>query len=865
MSKISVDVSSARIPILQVGYQGENEVTDVLFDISSWITEFGEGVAQLRVKRPGNSEDESYILSLIITDGKAVWTVSETDTANKGNGKVQLSYLVGNVVKKAVIYPYKVGKSIVGADSPVDPFDSWIERSKAWAIGETLDDEYVPETDETYQNNAKYYAEQADILGSAQVVLATEKATLATEKAVAAAESEANAAASEAAVNGVSTQLTTRMSAIETEQSVQDARMDTFVALQQGSTTGDAELTDIRVGADGVTYTSAGNAVRGQISGVKSDLVELRDETYTIEESVFGFVEVPMTLASWNTSGWYSSDGQKHDTSGYVNSKNEITPFTRYNIHYFSYYSSTYAILDENDNILSVGESADSLGESSHSKWIDTTIVAPYNAKFIALSSGNSDTEVSNRETTTIKKILLGEDKIENLVGMNEAELEAIKILFDNDVECGEFISSSVITKSTGKPYTSTELNGFSVSDYIEVEPNTLVRVIASSQYGGNICYAIYDNAKEPIVKGDESLSGQPAKVIDKLVYVPKNGKYIVISRVDGNESKIVNLTKTVDFYPVKYGFEFKKMLAPSWSIVDSGTNEFFLAEVDVKGGSKVRVTTTTNWGNPYFGFKRADGTVISIETAPSGVQTLTNAIIDVPTNATKIIVNSYAKYPLKIETLQPNKEQKWDNKKWCVIGDSLTDLNGRCYFHYYDYINMETGINIEYRGESDTGYAKGIEINNAFYQRIPNIDGDADAITIFGSFNDLASGLPLGTKTDATNTTIGGCVNLCIDAIYNKTQLANIGIITPCPWEQYTPMGNNASAVDYVNLLIEICEYRGIPYLDLFRCSNLRPWVESFRNLTYKQDDGNGTHPDDVGHKIISSEFKSLLERLLL
>ena len=166
MSKISVDVSSARIPVLQVGYQGENEVTDVLFDISSWITEFGEGVAQLRVKRPGNSEDESYVLSLIITDGKAVWTVSETDTANKGNGKVQLSYMVGNILKKAVIYPYKVGKSIVGADSPVDPFDSWIERSKAWAIGKTLDGNDVPETDETYQNNAKYYAEQADILGT---------------------------------------------------------------------------------------------------------------------------------------------------------------------------------------------------------------------------------------------------------------------------------------------------------------------------------------------------------------------------------------------------------------------------------------------------------------------------------------------------------------------------------------------------------------------------------------------------------------------------------------------------------------------------------------------------------------------------
>ena len=54
------------------------------------------------------------------------------------------------------------------------------------------------------------------------------------------------------------------------------SRMDTFTSLPEGSTTGDAELIDIRVKVDGTIAPTAGTAVREQISELKSDLGNLR-------------------------------------------------------------------------------------------------------------------------------------------------------------------------------------------------------------------------------------------------------------------------------------------------------------------------------------------------------------------------------------------------------------------------------------------------------------------------------------------------------------------------------------------------------------------------------------------------------------
>ena len=63
------------------------------------------------------------------------------------------------------------------------------------------------------------------------------------------------------------------------ELAVLKNRMDAFTVLPDGSTAGDAELKDIRIGYDGAGYNTAGDAVRGQAAALDSRTTALEQMT----------------------------------------------------------------------------------------------------------------------------------------------------------------------------------------------------------------------------------------------------------------------------------------------------------------------------------------------------------------------------------------------------------------------------------------------------------------------------------------------------------------------------------------------------------------------------------------------------------
>ena len=118
---------------------------------------------------------------------------------------------------------------------------------------------------------------------------------------------------------------------------VLENRMNTFASLQEGSTSGDAELIDIRVPANGFNndtpYPTAGAAVRGQSGALKKDLSEIFEKSFTWVDKIM-----------FNCNGYLDTT---IDT--FSSAKIDVSAFNGFRIYITTYtaFNGTYGFYDE--------------------------------------------------------------------------------------------------------------------------------------------------------------------------------------------------------------------------------------------------------------------------------------------------------------------------------------------------------------------------------------------------------------------------------------------------------------------------------------------------------------------------------------
>ena len=161
-------------------------------------------------------------------------------------------------------------------------------------------------------------------------------------------------------------------------------RIDNLAKLKEGSTTGDAELQDIRVGADGKIYENAGQAVREQVGELKGDLDKLatlgktywKDGANRLNPSLDTFT---IGFLNPDNGGIVNNDGFK--TSDYI----DISDGVGKNVVFSFYYDVGNVVKPKNLRYCFFNSEKKYISGSSGAKYV----IIPTNAHYIRCSFDN--------------------------------------------------------------------------------------------------------------------------------------------------------------------------------------------------------------------------------------------------------------------------------------------------------------------------------------------------------------------------------------------------------------------------------------------------------------------------------------------
>lgn len=219
----------------------------------------------------------------------------------------------------------------------------------------------------------------------------------------------------------------------------------------------------------------------------------------------------------------------------------------------------------------------------------------------------------------------------------------------------------------------------------------------------------------------------------------------------------------------------------------------------------------------------------------------------------------------IKNQTETEVKYSPLKNLTGVFIGDSITEVNFRTSKNYHQFIAERTGLNVINLGVSGTGYVDRI---NA----VDSITEQPDFISVFLGTNDY-SGVTgsklLGDVTDTDAPTVASHIYALLNNLINKFPNTPVLTITPLPRIESNPYDENKgengySLYELSKVIKGVSKRLGVPCLDLYHCSHLRPWIDEVNQhfFSYQEGQADGLHPNYRGHEYISYPIQSFLEQ---
>ena len=622
---------------------------------------------------------------------------------------------------------------------------------------------------------------------------------------------------------------------------VLNERVNSLTSLPNGSTSGDAELADIRVGQDGIVYSSAGDAVRNQLKRVNEHLKNLTKQSITttpelisnhyIQASdgtlhefpnnnyaVTDYIELPAGLMTISTTftqrpdgaaGWAIYDVHKKFMRGGQTSEINNLDDSAYYIRIADY---DIANLHENCEITFVFNNFSTLDEILMGKV--TFSLEMKNDSFIDMTTGVVKTGVAEPKLSTSRKRLIPEHALQ------------------------------IITNCTPRPYGN---EGFAIYDgdgkYIQGgKLGVITSVPAGARY---IAFTHYANM-----------------VINPAVT-------FIYDRHYAAQSDLINLAeRTAIFTPELVrgwvGYDGSAQVSPDDKYKCS--IKFIPIPLNTK-----KITLNCNYnlaGKAGWQIVDAKGMFIR------GGQT--NNIIIQPNDFAIAFTNydsseTHAGIKMVCTIGVDSDDSPFQGKSFGFLGDSIThglDPDHSTHEHttvlphpWANQVADALGANMINYGVNSATVVPVDNHPTPLIEKYKEMSIDLDYVIVMGGINDAFNQIPLGKMEDRDSSTFYGGLHILYKALvqkYKRKDGKHVIVMTYPRYDALHTVRNDVTFDQFVQAMRDVAGYYSIPIIDLYNNCEISPfsddefeyWIE---NDPIKHDGLHNPHPRQSAADIIA------------